>query len=76
MYKKYNIQNAEHNTEHSKTSPTNMQILVQQKWRIPMKCLDCPLKYKGQTGRTFHNRYKEHIQVVRNYVSCIYEVNK
>jgi hypothetical protein len=26
-----------------------------------LKCLDCPLKYVGQTGRTFKTRYKEHI---------------
>jgi hypothetical protein len=26
-----------------------------------MKCMDCPLKYVGQTGRTFNTRYKEHI---------------
>jgi hypothetical protein len=31
-----------------------------------MKCLDCPLKYIGQTGRTFNIRYREHIQVIRN----------
>jgi hypothetical protein len=31
-----------------------------------MKCMDCPLKYIGQTGRTFYTRYKEHIQAVRN----------
>jgi hypothetical protein len=31
-----------------------------------MKCLDCPLKYKGQTGRAFHTRYKEHIHAIRN----------
>jgi hypothetical protein len=31
-----------------------------------MKCLDCPLKYIGQTGRTFNTRYKEHTQVIRN----------
>jgi hypothetical protein len=31
-----------------------------------MKCLDCPLKYIGQTGRTFNIRYKEHIQAIRN----------
>jgi hypothetical protein len=28
--------------------------------------LDCPLKYIGQTGRTFKTRYKEHIQAIRN----------
>jgi hypothetical protein len=27
-----------------------------------MKCLDCSLKYIGQTGRAFNNRYKEHIK--------------
>jgi hypothetical protein len=26
-----------------------------------MKCLDCPLKYIGQTGRTFTIRYKENM---------------
>jgi hypothetical protein len=31
-----------------------------------MKYLGCPLKYIGQTGRTFHTRYKEHIHAVRN----------
>jgi hypothetical protein len=31
-----------------------------------MKCMDCPLKYIGQTGRTFKARYKEHIQAIRN----------
>jgi hypothetical protein len=31
-----------------------------------MKCMDCPLQYMGQTGRTFETRYKEHIQAIRN----------
>jgi hypothetical protein len=31
-----------------------------------MKCLDCPLKYIGQTGRTFNIRHKEHIHAIRN----------
>jgi hypothetical protein len=31
-----------------------------------MKCSDCPLKYNGQTGRTFSIRYKEHIEAIRN----------
>jgi hypothetical protein len=30
------------------------------------KCLDFPLKYIGQTGRTFNIRYKEHIHTIRN----------
>jgi hypothetical protein len=31
-----------------------------------MKCQDCPLKYIGQTDRTFHTRYKEHIQAIKS----------
>jgi hypothetical protein len=31
-----------------------------------LKCLDCPLKYVGQTGRTFKTRYKEHIHDIRS----------
>jgi hypothetical protein len=31
-----------------------------------MKCLDCPLKYIGQTGVIFDIRYKEHIHSIRN----------
>jgi hypothetical protein len=31
-----------------------------------IRCLDCPLKYIGQTGRTFNIRYKEHIHAFRN----------
>jgi hypothetical protein len=31
-----------------------------------IKCLDCPLRYIGQTGRAFHTRYKEHIQAIRS----------
>jgi hypothetical protein len=34
-----------------------------------MKCLDCPLKYIGQTERTFNLRYKEHIQAIRSNCS-------
>jgi hypothetical protein len=31
-----------------------------------MKCIDCALKYIGQTGRTFYTTYKEHIQAITN----------
>jgi hypothetical protein len=31
-----------------------------------MKSLDCPLKYIGQTGRTFDTRCKEHIHDIRS----------
>jgi hypothetical protein len=30
-----------------------------------IKCLDCPLKYIGQMGRTFNIRYKEHVQAIK-----------
>jgi hypothetical protein len=30
------------------------------------KCLDCSLKYIGQTGRTLNIRYKEHIHIRNN----------
>jgi hypothetical protein len=29
-----------------------------------IRCMDCPLKYIGQTGRTLQTRYKEHIQAI------------
>jgi hypothetical protein len=31
-----------------------------------MKGMDCPLKYVGQTGRTFNTRYKEQIHDIRS----------
>jgi hypothetical protein len=31
-----------------------------------MNCVDCPLKYVEQTGRTFYTRFKVHIQAIRN----------
>jgi hypothetical protein len=31
-----------------------------------IKCLDCPLRCTGQTGRIFQIRYKEYIQAIRN----------
>jgi uncharacterized protein YbcV (DUF1398 family) len=30
-----------------------------------MKCMDCQLKYVGQTGRTFYTRHKEHIKAIK-----------
>jgi hypothetical protein len=29
-----------------------------------MDCLDCPLKYMRQRGRTFYAKYKEHIHAI------------
>jgi hypothetical protein len=31
-----------------------------------MICLDYPLKYTEQTGRTFNTGYKEYMQAIRN----------
>jgi hypothetical protein len=31
-----------------------------------IESLGCPLNYIGQTGKTFHIRYKDHIQTIRN----------
>jgi hypothetical protein len=31
-----------------------------------MKCMSCPMKYIGQTGRPFNIRYKEHIRDIKN----------
>jgi hypothetical protein len=31
-----------------------------------MNCKDCPMKYTGQTGRTFSTRYKKHIHDIRS----------
>jgi hypothetical protein len=30
-----------------------------------MLCKECPLKYVGQTGRTFRIRYNEHIREIK-----------
>jgi hypothetical protein len=30
-----------------------------------LNCGDCELKYIGQTGRTFHTKYKEHIREIK-----------
>jgi hypothetical protein len=50
---------------HPRTAKYNRSGIYQ------MKCLDCPLKYIGQTGRTFHSRYKEHILAIRNSNSSL-----
>jgi hypothetical protein len=31
-----------------------------------MKCMDCPLKYVGQTGRTLNTRHKEYVHDIRS----------
>jgi hypothetical protein len=44
---------------HAQTGKYNSSGIYQ------MKCLDCPLKYVGQTGRTFSARCQEHIHAIR-----------
>jgi hypothetical protein len=45
---------------------TNQIIDIYQKCGVyQLKCNECPLRYIGQTGRTFKDRYKEHIQAIR-----------
>jgi hypothetical protein len=34
-----------------------------------LKCLDCPLKYIGQTGRAFHTRHREHILAIKTIIA-------
>jgi hypothetical protein len=31
-----------------------------------LKCMDCPLQYTGQTGRSFHTRYNERIRAIKH----------
>jgi hypothetical protein len=35
-----------------------------------LQCADCPLRYVGQTGRTFKARFKEHIRDIKNNGQC------
>lgn len=44
----------------SKTSPTEK---YNKSGIYQMKCVDCPLKLTGQTGRIFHIRYKAYIYI-------------
>jgi hypothetical protein len=45
---------------HAQTDKYNISGIYQ------MKCLDCPLKYVGQTGRTFNVRHKAHTHAIRS----------
>jgi hypothetical protein len=56
----FRLQNNRKNSETTSTKRHNKSDIYQT------KCLDCPLKYIGQTGRAFHTRNKEHIQETRN----------
>jgi hypothetical protein len=54
-----------YDTKHSKNPHTNNKYGKSGIYQ--MKCLDCPLKHIGQTGRAFHTRYKEHMQAIRSH---------
>jgi hypothetical protein len=45
---------------------THSQTDQHEKSGIYKKCMDCPLKYIGQTGRKFYTGYEEHIRTIRN----------
>jgi hypothetical protein len=62
IYTEYRIENTIQNIlkHHSETDKYNRSGIYQK------KCLDYPLKYIGQTGRTFKTRYKEYIQAITN----------
>jgi hypothetical protein len=57
---KNSIPYTDHHPEHKQTDRYSKSRIYE------MKCLDCLLKYKGQTGRTLNTRYKEHIHAIRN----------
>ena len=47
-----------HRIQHTNT-PTN-STKFNENGVYSLKCPDCNMRYVGQTGRTFHTRYKEH----------------
>jgi hypothetical protein len=57
-------------SEHSKGKHLSRQCPQIDKYNrssiYRMKCMDCPLKYVDQTGRTYNTRYKEHIHDIRS----------
>jgi hypothetical protein len=54
------------NTIQNLVKPRLQQDEYENSGVYQMKCMDCPLKYIGQTGQTFKTRYEEHIQAIRN----------
>jgi transposase-like protein len=48
-----------HTTTHIKNKYLNAGV-------YKLKCEDCHKYYTDQTGRTFHERYEEHIRSIRN----------
>jgi hypothetical protein len=57
---------------------------TKKKGMYQMKCMDCPLKYAGQTKAIFYTRYKVHIQAITNnnrtsyteHRTCLREYNR
>jgi hypothetical protein len=54
------------NTVQNTIKPPTQTDKYEKSGICQMKCLDCPLRYIGQTGRAFHTRYKENIQAIRS----------
>jgi hypothetical protein len=68
LFKEANIKIAfrTKNTIRNLVMPHPQQEEYEQSGIHQMRCMDCPLKYIGQTGQTFNTRYKEHIQAIRS----------
>jgi hypothetical protein len=64
---KYSLQNTKHNWHILRPKLfAATENIYNNSGIYQLKCLDCPKKYIGQTGRTFKTRYKEHLQAIRN----------
>jgi hypothetical protein len=54
------------NTKHLLRTSENRNEKYNLSGIYQLQCADCPLKYVGQTGRTFKIRFKEHIRGIKN----------
>jgi hypothetical protein len=54
------------NTIQNRINQTPKTYIFNKNYYHQMKCLGCPQKYIGQTGRTFNTRCQEHVQTFRN----------
>jgi CRISPR/Cas system CMR-associated protein Cmr5 small subunit len=66
LFKETEIRIAFRTKKQYKTWQNHIHKWLQKNGVYQMKCMDCPLKYIGQTSRTLYTRYKEHIQAISN----------
>jgi hypothetical protein len=52
-------------TQNTVTPPSTNRH-VKESYMYNMKCMDCPLKYMGQTGQTLYTKHKQHLQANGN----------